>query len=653
MSRSYRGLASLNRSLRLQLVTGIVVILLTVILLLTTVIARFATRVLEQQTSTQLSGLASQSARTVSDFLDARAATVDLWAADSLLLSVVKDPGLRAVFLPGLAGYLTRYAEQEPWIADVYVVADDNLVFSLSGNVSADNASTLLAQLTAPDNPTVQLLATDNTGHNPRLAIRRNVRDRGQMLEGVAVILLLNLQEVQNQLFADSSVGHSGLLTLLAKNGTPLVDMKELAFHSANLHADSRSAINDHFLIETRPVADTPLQVISLADLEIIEAPVWNLIAVISLLGFGSVVVGFLGTVYFTGRVTAPIRQLTSDARKQTRLRFGQQNHYTVAHPPQNDVTVKSIGVSYGEDEVGELAAVFEQLNSTTDQLTEANSLLEKRNTDLDVARSTLRDNLDRLERELNSARTLQMSMVPIATEALIPWPSVRVAATMQPAREVGGDFYDFFAVNEHTLCVLIGDVSDKGTPSALFMARSLSLVRFAVMHSASTNGGTPEPAEIFQQVNPELCKNNSTRMFVTLYLGFLNVQTGHHHYANAGHISPIICSTGGVRQITETSPDMPLGINVAAKYQNHSAQLLPGEQMILFTDGVTDAMNPTREFFGIQRLKHLISRQRNPTPVTMVEAITTGIKSFSQNADQFDDITIVALAHTAHDSPR
>ena len=153
----------------------------------------------------------------------------------------------------------------------------------------------------------------------------------------------------------------------------------------------------------------------------------------------------------------------------------------------------------YSQDEVGELAAVFELLDRTTDDLTEANSQLEIRNRDLDDARSKLRKNLDRLELEMNAARKLQLSMVARDGEVMRFGADVEAVGLMEPAREVGGDFYDIFNIDENMVCFFIGDVSDKGTPSALLMSRTVSLVRFATLQLARLDRGYADPFGYFR----------------------------------------------------------------------------------------------------------------------------------------------------------
>jgi sigma-B regulation protein RsbU (phosphoserine phosphatase) len=358
----------------------------------------------------------------------------------------------------------------------------------------------------------------------------------------------------------------------------------------------------------------------------------------------GAIVIGTLGTVYFTGRVTAPIRRLNKDARKMASLlHLGNKSSRLSPHArsPYDQLAAKE---GYSQDEVGELAAVFELLDRTTDELTEANNQLESRNQDLDDARSKLRKNLDRLELEMNAARKLQLSMVARDGEVMRFAPDVEAVGLMEPAREVGGDFYDIFNIDEHMVCFFIGDVSDKGTPSALLMSRTVSLVRFATLQMARLTGDIPTPSDILEQVNDELCKNNSTRMFVTLFLAIFDTRTGRLFCGNAGHVTPLVGIGPETIYLTKDLPDLPLGIRSGATYTTFGHDLQKGDCLTLFTDGVTEAENAKPEFFGTNRLLSVISELGEANPYDIVQTVRAAIENFVDGEEQFDDITMLVI---------
>lgn len=644
MTRPPNGLSAFNRSIRMQLILGTVIILTAVIILLTTLIARNATRLLEEQTTVQLDQLATQSARAVTDFLDARTATVDLWSADTLLLSVVRDPSLAAVFMPGLRSYLGNYADREPWIGNVIVTRGDDAVFGLYPEHLELQNSAVLARA-----PTETTLLEGTQDRPPYLAIRRQARDRGQEVEDVFVTLLLDLEVVQQRLLSDAGLSEDGFAALLGPEGHAMMATPVPLGLAPDFVPGQQILSNDRFLIQTRTVRGTPLSVVWVAARSDFEAPVRRLVFAAAILGSAAILLGLVGMIYFTGRVTAPIRRLTQDARREAMARFGSDTIDARAGEVLGTFEPKrQITAGYGADEIGELATVFELLGRTTDELTETNARLESRNRDLSDTRTRLRENLDRLERELNSARKLQLSMVPPPDAGKSLGSNVAVNALMEPAREVGGDFYDFFNVDDNHVCVLIGDVSDKGTPSALFMARTISLVRFSTTQIARLSHHVPSPSEVLTEVNGELCKANTTRMFVTLFLAILDRRTGQVTYANAGHPSPVFSTATDIASLSLAHPDLPLGVRQNLSYKQHQFQMQSHDKLILYTDGVTEAENNANHFYGLDRLIQCLDRATDDAEThNLIERIRDDITVFADGAEQFDDITMLVLGWT------
>lgn len=631
MTKHGGGVAAFNRSLRVRLILWTGVILAVVVTGLTTFIARNAMSLLETQTAAQLTQLTGQSARAVSDFIEARERTVELWAVDSLMLSVARDPGLRAVFLPGLAGYLGSYAQREPWISDILLVENRVPIFSLSGRDHVLENPMALVTLTDTGSPGQRLVRVvgEDRAH---LAIRRQASDRGKLLEGVFVILLVDPEIIQSEILASASPSSSGFVALQSDRGKSLVDLPVALGHLPVPVTDIDTIANSDFLIERHVVPNSPVYVMGVASRSDIEAPVRGFIYISAVLGLAAIIVGLGGTLYFTGRVTAPIRKLTDDARAMANLRFGGKSQTQLPSDQPN------------QDEVSELAAVFDLLDRTTEELTETNGLLETRNADLDDARRSLRTNLDRLELEMDAAKRLQLSMVAPDRKLRKLTPTVQAIGLMEPAREVGGDFYDSFSLDEKTVVFFIGDVSDKGTASALLMSRTVSLVRFAAQQFVDLKERVPEPDEILARVNTELCKNNSTRMFVTLYLGILNTRTGTVSYCNAGHASPILSSTKDVRQVSHEVPDLPLGVKANALYETKQTQLAAGDRFVMYTDGVTEAEDIHHKFFGVERLLDVISTARHKEMGSMISQVREHLSLFVGEAVQFDDITLLII---------
>jgi sigma-B regulation protein RsbU (phosphoserine phosphatase) len=265
------------------------------------------------------------------------------------------------------------------------------------------------------------------------------------------------------------------------------------------------------------------------------------------------------------------------------------------------------------------------------------------------LEKKKLRDEIDahlaRLETELDAARRLQMGMVPQS----FPTPSARfpidLCASMEPAREVGGDLYDFFPTGDGRLCFLVGDVSGKGMPAALFMARTKSLIRIAADLMRAPDGRTAAAGDIVARVNRELCRDNSDLMFVTLFLAMLSPESGEVEYSNAGHNAPYKLAAAGIEAI-EDGKGMILGVSTDAAYPTGRLVLSPGEGVYLFTDGVTEANNASEELFGEERLEAILRNAGQSTSAELMKSVADGVRDFVGKALPFDDITMLAIRH-------
>jgi len=258
--------------------------------------------------------------------------------------------------------------------------------------------------------------------------------------------------------------------------------------------------------------------------------------------------------------------------------------------------------------------------------------------------RDELRASLWRLQQELDAARALQLGMLPLVFPACLPERPVEVHAVMEPAREVGGDLYDCFYAGRNLFCFLVGDVSGKGAPAAMFMARTRSLVRMAVESRREPEGGTLSPALLAEMVNRELCQNNPQRMFVALLLGFLDTRTGTLAYINAGHPTPYVLRASGAVEPCEGRPQRPLGVRSDSSYATYVSALNPGDAVFVSTDGVIEAMDETGELYTSERLLADLRDLREAPPEAIVRAIKERVDAFSGAASKADDVTILAL---------
>jgi sigma-B regulation protein RsbU (phosphoserine phosphatase) len=257
--------------------------------------------------------------------------------------------------------------------------------------------------------------------------------------------------------------------------------------------------------------------------------------------------------------------------------------------------------------------------------------------------RDEVRAHLARMEEELATARALQMSMVP----RVFPPPSrerpIELFAMMEPAREVGGDLYDFFDGVDGSFYFLIGDVSGKGVPAALFMARAKNLVRLITRLARADNGSALAPSEIVSMVNWELCQDNAGLMFVTLFFGLVRPDCGEVRFCNAGHNPPYHLRATGAGQLP-TAKGRPLGLRADSPYETVTISLSPGDLLYLYSDGITEAVDVSGELFSEQRLEHVLSSTSAASAKVTVDAVTEAVQRFVGSAQQSDDITAMAI---------
>ncbi len=276
------------------------------------------------------------------------------------------------------------------------------------------------------------------------------------------------------------------------------------------------------------------------------------------------------------------------------------------------------------------------------------NPVLLKARLGATLEKKRLRDEIDahlaRLQEELDAARRLQMAMVPQSFPAPSPDFPIDLCASMEPAREVGGDLYDFFVTEDGMLCFLVGDVSGKGMAAALFMARTKSLIRIATDLMRSRQGPSAAPAEIIARVNRELCQNNGDMMFVTLFFAMLRPSNGEVEFCNAGHNAPYRLNGQGLAPI-EGGKGIILGVLPDAVYATGRTSLAPGESIYVFTDGVTEAANLDGELFAEARLEAVLrASTAYSSAAAIVKSVGEAVRGFVGTALPSDDITMLAV---------
>jgi len=258
-------------------------------------------------------------------------------------------------------------------------------------------------------------------------------------------------------------------------------------------------------------------------------------------------------------------------------------------------------------------------------------------NSTVDTLKRYIADAAARIDAELAFAKAIQHSAMP---SVFPPYPGRKefdIHAAMFTAKEVGGDFYDFYFVDEDTLAFLVADVSGKGIPAAMFMMQSKTLLK-----SCAESGMPIE--QVFTTANEKLCEGNEAGMFVTAWMGLLNVKTGLVTFANAGHNPPLVRGTDGSFSFHKTRPGFVLAGMEGIRYRRLELQLQPGDVLYLYTDGVTEATNAQEKLYGDERLQRLLNAHAGDSAQAVCDCVKADVDAFAGDAEQFDDITMLCL---------
>ncbi len=245
----------------------------------------------------------------------------------------------------------------------------------------------------------------------------------------------------------------------------------------------------------------------------------------------------------------------------------------------------------------------------------------------------------ERIESELKIARSIQMNFLP---KHFPPFPErqeLDIFAVLEPAKQVGGDLYDFFLLNDEQLFFSVGDVSDKGVPAALFMAVTKTLMKGIAEQGLA-------PSDVLARVNNELCQGNDSSMFVTLFCGILNLRSGELHYSNAGHNPPLLLRLGQEPEWLSLPPGLVLGGMEDMVFQTRQIEMQPGDRLLVYTDGVTEAMNANQELYSAERLQQEVKVINSEDPQELIAGIQESLRVFTSGQPQSDDITIMALLY-------
>ena len=245
----------------------------------------------------------------------------------------------------------------------------------------------------------------------------------------------------------------------------------------------------------------------------------------------------------------------------------------------------------------------------------------------------------ERMGAELNIATQIQASMLPCIFPAFPERNEFDIYASMDPAKEVGGDFYDFFLIDEDHIALVMADVSGKGVPAALFMVIAKTLLKNTAQSGIS-------PKEVLSQVNTQLCENNEAEMFVTVWLAIMQISTGHMVCANAGHEYPAIRRVGGQYELLHDKHGFVLAGMEGSRYREYEITLEKGDSLFVYTDGVPEATNAENELFGTDRMLEALNQNPDAASEEVIREVQKAMEVFVKQAPQFDDITMLSMIY-------
>lgn len=330
----------------------------------------------------------------------------------------------------------------------------------------------------------------------------------------------------------------------------------------------------------------------------------------------GLIVISVLLYIYFLRRtLIKPIKKIT-----------GETERFSSDPEPAEEPLAQKIKT---KNEIGQLAGSIDKMES--DMIEYIDNL------------TRITGEKQRISTELKVASDIQQSMLNSVNPNRSEFD---ICASMTSAKEVGGDFYDYFMIDDNRLCMVVADVSDKGVPAALFMTLAKILISDSTLLYQT-------PGEILTFVNGRICQNNKMNMFVTVWLGILEISTGILTYANAGHESPAVQKNGGEFKLLSDRHGFVLGGLSEIKYKNNSMQLENGDCIFLYTDGVTEAASGKKELFSAQRMLDALNETRGATPKDLIENVKARVDSFAGDEPQFDDMTMLCARYYGNESAK
>ena len=315
-----------------------------------------------------------------------------------------------------------------------------------------------------------------------------------------------------------------------------------------------------------------------------------------------------------------PLKKILESIRTYTHSRDS-----AAAKREMDSILSEKRAVAVRENEIGQLAEDFTDLTTEIDTYVEEIRMVTSQQ--------------ERYSAELNIAAKIQEQVLPKDFLADTGNHEFGLYASMTPAKEVGGDFYDFFFTDQNHLALVIGDVSDKGVPAALFMMAAKTLIgNLARMENS--------PARIMSLVNDQLCENNQSGYFVTVWLAMIDLRTGEGTAVNAGHENPAVCRAGSLYELVSDKHSIAIGVMPGVTFPQHAFRMNPGDQLFVYTDGVPEAVNNEDEQFGTNRMLEVLNRNRDTRPEILLGRMKEEIDAFAGEVPQFDDTTMMCFQY-------
>ena len=441
------------------------------------------------------------------------------------------------------------------------------------------------------------------------------------------------LEESLRERFDELKMHEEASVTIFAGDGRviaakgasiALSDIPEEALLKARsqeqLEGEGTGPKGKEFLFQLEYFKALDWYIVAFITKDAINAPARQLTVYLASFAFCVILLSILVMFGVTARLIEPLQLLTRKAQELAADEFSIEGETHIEEKIREDMP------AHRSDEMGQLASAFAAMGKA-----------------LDSNIRNLKETLavrQRMEGELTAARDIQMGILP-PPDSAPRTERYSAHAFLEPAKEVGGDLYDFFTAPDGRQVIVIGDVSDKGVSAALFMSMTVTLVRYAMAEGLSC-------AEAMRRINDRLAENNPSCMFVTLFIGIFDPETGELEYASGAHCPPFVVSPDSaveVRALTDTSGPL-VGAMEGMDFEPCHAVIAPGEYCLVYTDGVSEAMNEEKELFSEERIAEVLDGMRGANPEEVLDGVMEALKAHRGPAAQSDDITMLTLEY-------